>query len=94
MNSAVHTQNTERLCRDIKERVRRPGVRSKYLYQCLAQYLFSSSMKAGIPLHPFFVQAGKLYLPLSDAARHRGQCEAVESESSEEEEEEVRPKEI
>ena len=39
----VHTQNIERLWRDIKERSKRPGVRSKFLHQYLARYLFVTS---------------------------------------------------
>ncbi|GFN85357.1 hypothetical protein PoB_001186300 [Plakobranchus ocellatus] len=41
-NAAVHTQIIEHLWRDIKDHVKRPGIRSSYLYQYLARYLFIS----------------------------------------------------
>ena len=38
------TENIERLWRDIKECPKRPGIRSQYLGQYLAQYLFVTSV--------------------------------------------------
>ncbi|RUS79722.1 hypothetical protein EGW08_012530 [Elysia chlorotica] len=62
----VHTQNIERLLKDVKSWVRRPGIRSKYLYQYLGRYLFATAHEPSTLLHHFFVQAAKLYPPQSD----------------------------
>ncbi|RUS71462.1 hypothetical protein EGW08_020777 [Elysia chlorotica] len=62
----VHTQNIERLWKDVKSWVKRPGIRSKYLYQYLGRYLFAKAHEPSTLLHHFFVQAAKLYPPQSD----------------------------
>lgn len=41
-NKTIHTQNIERLWRDVKEWVKRPGIKANYLEQYLARYLFLS----------------------------------------------------
>ena len=60
---AVHTQNIERLWRDVKEWVKRPGIRSCYLRQYLARYLFLRQVGEQ-EIHCFFKEAAKLYPPL------------------------------
>ncbi|GFO22867.1 hypothetical protein PoB_004937200 [Plakobranchus ocellatus] len=64
-NAAVHTQNIERLWRDIKDHVKRPGIHPSYLYQYLARYLFISdptiTSKNGV--HYFVKEATRLYPP-------------------------------
>ncbi|RUS71147.1 hypothetical protein EGW08_021092 [Elysia chlorotica] len=62
----VHTQNIERLWKDVKSWVKRPVIRSKYLYQYLGRYFFATSHELSTPLHHFFIQAAKLYPPQSD----------------------------
>ena len=79
-DKAVHTQNIERLWRDVKEWVKRPGIRAKYLHQYLARYLFISSNQENA-VHAFFVQAAKMYPPQGD--RQRGTV-FVEDSSDEE----------
>ncbi|RUS71031.1 hypothetical protein EGW08_021202 [Elysia chlorotica] len=61
-----HTQNIERLWKDVKSWVKRPGIWSKYLYQYLGRYLFPTAHEPSTLLHHFFVQAAKLYPPQSD----------------------------
>ena len=59
----IHTQNIEHLWRDVKEWVKRPGIRARFLYQYLARYLFVKAHDEDTLLHHFFVQAAKLYPP-------------------------------
>ena len=67
----IHTQNIERLWRDVKEWVKRPGIRSEYLSQYLARYLFIKSVPDERRLlHAFFERAALLYPPLGNAV-HR-----------------------
>ena len=68
-NPDIHTQNIERLWRDLKEWVKRPGIRAKFLYQYLARYLFIKAHHDKSLLHHFFVEAARLYPPLG--ARER-----------------------
>lgn len=58
----IHTQNIKRLWVDIKQRVKRPGVRATYMHQYLARYLFlkSETDKTKL-LHKFCHQVGLLY---------------------------------
>lgn len=69
VHGEIHTQNIERLWRDVKESVKRPGIRSKFLYQYLARYLFLKDQDEDALLHQFFVQAAKLYPPQSNKRR-------------------------
>ena len=62
-DSNIHTQNIERLWRDVKEWVKRPGIKSKYLFQYLARYLFLTSHEEESRLHHFLIQAARLYPP-------------------------------
>lgn len=71
-NSHLHTQNTERLWRDVKEWVRKPGIRAKYLKKYLSRYLFLRQYKDSA-LHEFFIQAARLYPPHSDPRSHQAQ---------------------
>ncbi|GFR94923.1 hypothetical protein ElyMa_000931100 [Elysia marginata] len=61
----VNSQKVERLWRDIKEWVKRPGIRSRYLQQYLARYLFVTAVPEPQQLHRFFIEASKLYPPFS-----------------------------
>ena len=56
----VHTRNIERLWRELKEWVKRPGIRSNFLHQYLARYLFLKA-HGKQSFHRFLIQAGKLY---------------------------------
>lgn len=66
-NKEIHTQNIERLWRDVKEHIRRPGIRKSHLRQYLARYIFlkTYSDKA---VHRFLLEAGKLYPPIGVGA--------------------------
>ena len=76
-NKEIHTQNVERLWRDVKEYVKRPGIRAEYMYQYLARYLFIRSGKNhGDLLHRFLLSAAKLYPPLGE--RERTAPESIE----------------
>ena len=57
----VHTQNIERLWRDVKEFVRHPGICSAYLKQYIARYLLLKNVSQKLHLHTFLVEATKLY---------------------------------
>ena len=78
----IHTQTIERFWRDLKEWIKRPGMKSNYMHQYLARYLFISSVSDKTTLvHQFFIQAARLYPPLSDRKRHI-MSQPVETNSS------------
>ena len=56
----VHTQNIKRLWRDIKEYIKRPGIRSKYLAQYISRYLFIKDTPK-LRLHYFMQAAARVY---------------------------------
>lgn len=56
----IYTQTVERLWRDVKEWVRRPGMKSQYLRQYLAKYIFMSQCR-GKEIHTFLLACSKLY---------------------------------
>ena len=63
----VHTQNIKGLWRDIKEWSKRPDVRSKFLHQYLARYLFVTSEDSDANLlHHFLKLAAQVYPPQSE----------------------------
>lgn len=62
-DSEVHTQNIERLWRDIKEWIKRPGIRSTFLQQYISRYLFLRSTEEGREVHRFLKEAARLYPP-------------------------------
>ena len=64
--SYVHTQNIERLWRDVKEWVKRPGIKTRFLHQYLSRYLFMKAHMKAERLHAIFTYAAKLYPPQSD----------------------------
>jgi len=53
----IHTQNIERLWRDLKEWVKRPGIRSIYIPQYLARYLFIKEHENSL-IHAVFFASG------------------------------------
>lgn len=61
-NCAVHTQNIERLWRDVKENIKRPGIRTEYIKQYLGRYLFLKENGFNA-VHEFLGEAKKLYPP-------------------------------
>lgn len=67
--SDVHTQNIERLWRDVKEWVRRSGIRRCLLHHYLSRYLFLKAHSHTERLHMFFTYAAKLYRPQSNQHR-------------------------
>ena len=68
--SGIHTQNISRLCRNVKEWVKRPGVRSEYFMQYFARYLFIHEFQSQL-LHHFLVQAARMYPPQSEREPQR-----------------------
>lgn len=64
----IHTQNIERLWRDVKEYIRRPGIRANYMRQYLARYIFLKTHKDQA-LHHFLLEAAKLYPPFGTRTR-------------------------
>ena len=58
----VHTQNIERLWRDLKEWTKRPGMLSEYFEQYFSRYLFLKENYED-RRHQFFLAAGRLYKP-------------------------------
>lgn len=84
-DKSIHTQCVERLWRDIKEWVKRPGMRHQYLRQYLARYLFLTQCK-GCEIHSFLVAAARLYPPGSHTInRGNNPAPAVPYPDSEEE---------
>lgn len=47
VNIDIHTQNIERLWSDVKEYIRRPGIRKSHLRQYLAWYIFLKTQRSG-----------------------------------------------
>ncbi|GFR75655.1 hypothetical protein ElyMa_002193800 [Elysia marginata] len=78
----VNTQKVERLWRDIKEWVKRPGIRSRYLQQYLARYLFVTAVPELQQLHRFFIEASKLYPPFSEVVRRQPEPEVVSEDEA------------
>lgn len=68
IDKEIHTQNVERMWRDVKAYIRRPGIRPKYMKQYIARYLFLKNFK-NQALHHLLVEAAKLYPPQSDRVR-------------------------
>lgn len=64
-NPKVHTQNIERLWRDVKEWIKKPGIKAKYLMQYLSRYLFIKKY-SDTAFHQFWIEAGRLYPPQSN----------------------------
>ena len=85
-DNTVHTQNIERLWRDIKEWIKRPGNRSIYFRQYISRYLFGNRYPEDQLLHHFCVTASQLYPPQGDRQRPQRQDEHEEEEEEEEEE--------
>lgn len=85
-NINIHTQTIERLWMDLKEWVKRPGIRATYLRQYLARYLFITNYdEKEALLHHFFVMAGRLYPPQGEHQRVVAPVLADEEFSDEEE---------
>lgn len=68
-NPDIHTQNIERLWRDVKKWSKEVGNRQEFYKQHLARHLFLHKYKTEIVHHQFFIEAAKLYPPLSDKER-------------------------
>ena len=60
-NNVVHTQTIERMWKDLKEWISRPGMRPMYLQQYISRWLFARRRPKSRCLHDFLVEAGKLY---------------------------------
>ena len=75
----IHTQTIERAWRDLKEWVKRPGLRTDYFEQYFGRYLFIDSFPNNSH-HHFFLEAGKLYPPHGARERPSGQEDLSESE--------------
>lgn len=67
--SDVHTQNIQHLWKDLKDSVRRPGIKTRFLHQYLSRYLFIKDHVHSMRLHAFFTHAGKLYPHQGDRCR-------------------------
>ena len=61
VNPRIHTQNIERLWRDMKSYVKRPGISAKYMEQYIGRFLFIRSHRSGAAVHHFFLEVAKLY---------------------------------
>ena len=86
----IHTQTIKRFWCNLKEWIKRPGMKSKYMHQYLARYLFVSSVSEKTTLvHQFFIQAGRLYPPFSNHEHHMLQRVEIDSSSSSDKEKEI-----
>ena len=63
-DALVHTQNIERLWRDLKEWTKQLGIKSEYFEQYFVRYIF---LKENYQRHhhQFFLDAGTVYKPQS-----------------------------
>ena len=67
----IHTLTIERFWHDTKEWIKWPAMKSKYMHQYLARYLFISSVLNKTTLvHQFFIQAARLYSTFSYCMGH------------------------
>ena len=57
----IHTQTIERLWRDLKEWVKRSGMRAAYMRQYLSRWHFLRQRSHKRCLHDFLIEAAKLY---------------------------------
>ena len=85
----VHTQNIERLWRDVKEWMKRPGNRSVYFRQYLSRYLFIRKYPKDQVLHYFFKTASLLDPPQGERQRPQRPHEQEEEEEEHVEEEQL-----
>ena len=76
----IHTQNIERLWRDVKEWMKRPGNRCGYFQQYISRYLFIKRYPEDQLLHHFCIQASLLYPPQGN--RQRPELPPLEEEDS------------
>ena len=68
-NPNIHTQNIERVWLDLTQWAKRPGVRSEYLKQYIARYLFTRSVPKEQLRHKFYIEAARLYQLQSNRRR-------------------------
>lgn len=67
MEGNIHTQKVERLWRDLKEWLKRPGMKKSHLKHYIGRYLFCTSEEDPDKLlHKFLLQAAALYPPGSE----------------------------
>ena len=64
----IHTQNIERLWRDVKEWIQRPGMVLYHLKKYLARYIFCKTV-TDAPFHQFLLAAIELYPPNANKQR-------------------------
>ena len=65
--TGAHTQNIERLWKDVKGWILKSGIRKEYLKQYFARYLFVNNFPdRASRLHHFLLQAAALYPPQRD----------------------------
>ena len=84
-DNTIHTQNIERLWRDLKEWMQRPGNRLQYFKQYISRYIFLHKYPEDQLLH-FFISASCLYPPQGDRQRPQPQPQEEEEDTTEEEE--------
>ena len=60
-DKGIHTQKIERLWRDLKEWVKRSGMRARFLKQYISRWLFLRGRSHERCLHDFLVEVSKLY---------------------------------
>ena len=82
-DKAIHTQNIERLWRDLKEWIKRPGIAATYLHQYVGRYLFAR-FYGNESLHHFLITAADLYPFRGDKIRPASLEEIASDESDEE----------
>ena len=88
----IHSQTTERFWRDLKEWIKRPGMKSKYMHQYLARYLFVSSVSDKTTrVHQYFYPSSKIVHPFI-SPRASNMPQPVETDSSSEDDEEPQKK--
>ena len=79
---SVHTQNIERLWRDMKEWMKRPGHCSICFKQYISRYIFLKKYPENQRLHYFCKTAGLLYPPQGDRQRPQRPQEEEEEEDA------------
>ena len=69
VDGEIHTQNIERVWRDMKEWIKRPGMKRSHLKYYLGRYLFCTGEEQKALLHKFLFEAAAVYNPTGERMR-------------------------
>ena len=82
IDPTIHTQNIERLWRDVKECIKKPGMVLHHLHKYIARFIFCRTITDVVFLK-FLLAAAELHLPNSNKTRAQPLPIASDSEDEE-----------